>query len=105
MPKTKELTIPNDLGQCQEMIQRMYAQMEGMQHQLELLLRARYGRKSESFNSDQLMLFAVAGAIDSAPIAEEKAEKVDEKIRKHGRRRPSPELPRQRIVYELNAEQ
>ncbi len=57
MVKTAELKVPEDLQQCQQMIVQMYEQMQGMQGQLDALLRARYGTKSEVVPVGQLRLF------------------------------------------------
>lgn len=100
MPKSKELTLPNDLQQCQQMIVSMYEQMQNMQGQLDALLRARYGVKSESIPVGQLRLFDQAAA---EPASEEKAEcaAAASAAPAHGRRKPSRELPRVEKIYDI----
>ena len=58
MAKNQTIKVPEDLEQCQELIVQMHEQMQGMQAQLDLLLRARFGKKSESIPVGQLRLFA-----------------------------------------------
>lgn len=82
------------------MMAQMLEQMASMQGQLDALLRARYGKKSETVNMDQLRLFdetpnGVESDIDEPGEAEAAAR------RSHGRRKPAKELPRRRVIHDL----
>ncbi len=81
-------------------LERRDGEVEELRHQVQMLLRARYGRKSEAFVAGQLTLFE---STEAEQIPEErspeKAETSNKK--KHGRGKPSRELPRKKVVYEL----
>lgn len=102
MRKTTDLKLPTDLGQCQQMIVQMHEQMQSMQGQLDALLRARFGAKGETIPVGQLRLFGdePAALVKSEAATEEPTERSS-----HGRRKPSKDLPRQRVVYDLPAEE
>ncbi|MBK9143467.1 MAG: IS66 family transposase zinc-finger binding domain-containing protein [Candidatus Melainabacteria bacterium] len=101
MPKSPTLKLPDDLEQCQQMIRQIHEQMESLQEQLQVLLRARYGRKSETILVGQLRLFGEQPtepeADDSQPAGEA------EQVRKtHGRKKPPKDLPRVRREYNVD---
>jgi transposase len=111
---------PADLAECQKMIGDLVAtlkqaigrldekdeQIEELQQRLQLLLRSRFGRQSESLDADQLRLFADENssvAQPEQPEAEPAAAKVNGV--RHGRRKPAKSLPRRRVVHELSQEE
>lgn len=100
MPKPKELALPDDLQQCQQMIVSMYEQMQNMQGQLDSLLRARFGTKSEAVPAGQLRLFD-APIEDDTTLNELFVESVATERRYHGRKKPARELPRVRVIHDL----
>ncbi len=111
---------PADLAECQKMIGDLVAtlkqaigridekdeQIEELQQRLQQLLRARFGRQSESLDADQLRLFADENSSVAQPEQREAgtvAAKVN--VAKHGRRKPSKSLPHRRVVHELSQEE
>lgn len=100
MPKPKELALPDDLQQCQQMIVSMFEQMQSMQGQLDALLRARFGPKAESASAGQLRLFDddTESEVETEQLADN-----DEPVhrRSHGRRKPARELERREVIYDL----
>lgn len=101
MPKSPTLKLPNDLEQCQQMIVQMHEQMESLQEQLQVLLRARYGRKSETIPVGQLRLFGEQPAEPEAEVAQTAGE-VEPGRKAHGRKKPSKDLPRVRREYDVD---
>jgi len=104
--------IPDDLDECRKIIEQLFekldekdSRIEDLMQQVQLLLRARYGRKAETVNLDQLRLFAAQteeqpseehsepGAVESVAVAGKG---------RHGRRKPAAELPRIRVEYTLS---
>lgn len=107
---------PSDLAECQKMIGDLVGnlkevlgrldekdeQIQELQQRLQQLLRAKFGRQSESLDSDQLKLF---GQVIKEPLEatqEVKEEPVTKSGAKHGRRKPAKELPRRRVIHELS---
>src|SRR6187397_1577456 len=86
--------LPPDLDSCHQLIRELLESLaeqthlnEKLQHQLELLLRQRYGRKTETVDPAQLLLFAreiLAAAEPPAPSPR----------RRPTRRRPRRSRPR-----------
>jgi transposase len=110
---------PSDLAECQKMIGDLVGnlkqvmgrldekeeQIQELQQRLQQLLRSKFGRQSESLDADQLKLF---GQVTSAPI--EAASEVEKALArttnaKHGRRKPSKDLPRRRVVHVLSTDE
>lgn len=110
--------LPDDLALCHEVIRQQAAtieearrRIEQLEHQVEQLLRRQYGPRSERVDPDQLRLFpgeateeGVEGAQQGPPEAEEAAP-TRRRWRRRGRQRLPEHLPRQRIEYELSAEE
>ena len=69
-----------------------------MRHQLNLLLRAKYGKRAETFIPGQLTLFESKSTVQQA---EQVSEQPATTGKKHGRNKPSKQLARKRVVYEL----
>ena len=109
--------LPNDLNLCHEMIRQQAAtseeaqrRIEQLEHQVEQLLRRQYGPRRESVDPNQLRLFtddASDDVAEDAPGESSEAEDVAPKRRwrRRGRQRLPENLPRQRIEYELSAEE
>jgi transposase len=109
--------LPNDLNLCHEMIRQQAAtieeaqrRIEQLEHQVEQLLRRQYGPRRESVDPNQLRLFtddASEDVAEDAPGESSEAEDVAPKRRwrRRGRQRLPENLPRQRIEYELPAEE
>ena len=109
-------TLPDDLSTCHQLIRDLLDAIEKgtqlnqrLQHQLDALLRARFGKKSEKLNPNQLLLFAKE-MLDQepAPSSETSAEEAapSNTNRKSTGRKPLPRnLPRKRIEYDIPAEE
>ena len=107
--------MPNDLAAVQQMVLVLLSQAEErerllkqMQHQLDQLLRARYGPRRERVDENQLFLFAAAlmksgqAAPEPEPSGDEPTAAAKEAKRKgHGRQRLPPSLERRRVVFDL----
>jgi transposase len=112
MPRD-DATLPDDLGtahrQIREQAETLRQQgrlIARLQHQLEQLLRARYGKKGEAVDPDQLLLFAHdilarPGPMSPAPRPAELAAPTPVG---HGRKPLPASLPRKRIVHDVAAE-
>jgi transposase len=114
--------LPDDLATVQQMVLALLARdqererlLKQMQHQLEQLLRWRYGARRERVDENQLFLFAAeilrAGAsLDAAagkPAGEAAAAEPEPSSRPsgHGRQRLPKSLERRRVVHELAEDQ
>jgi transposase len=108
-----DATLPDDLDTAHRQIReqaetlRQQGQLIArLQHQLEQLLRQRYGKKGEKVDADQLLLFAqdaLAQAEPMSPAAEPPATS-EPKTGGHGRKPLPASLPRKRIVHDVAAE-
>lgn len=110
-----DAALPDDLDTAHRQIReqaetlRQQGQLIArLQHQLEQLLRQRYGKKGEKVDPDQLLLFAheiLAQAEPMAP-APQPAEPAAAKpgSGNHGRKRLPAGLPRKRIVHDVAPE-
>jgi transposase len=107
-------TLPSTVEACHALIAERDRQLSerdaliaGMQHQLQQLLRARYGRRSEKMDDpNQLKLFEqILGAVWDAPPAEAEAEEGEEeaprKRRRRGRKPFPAHLPRVRLEHDI----
>lgn len=97
---TKELKVPEDLALCQQMIVQMYERIQGLEQQLSKLLRISYGQKSETIPIGQLRLFT-AEEQQADEVEKTAAPTEQTNGRLHGRKRPSKELPRTRVTYDI----
>src|SRR5467141_4278982 len=95
--------------------------LERVQHQLQQLLRYRYGQKRERIDENQLFLFAAQiiaasqrasaatssaePAVDSSPRANSKENKEKTERRGHGPKRLPESLERRRVVFDLEESQ
>jgi len=111
--------LPKDPDMCHEIIldlakQNKTAQQQiaKMQHQLEVLLKARFGPRSDRINPDQQFLFnqetsdALGIPIEDMAQADQESENETPKKKKkgHGRNRLPENLPRERRVYDVDPE-
>jgi transposase len=108
-----DATLPGDLGtahrQIHELVETLRQQshlIAKLQHQLEQLLRQRYGRKGERLDPDQLLLFAqeILAGVEPTPPASPEPKTVATKANGHGRKPLPASLPRKRIVHDVAPE-
>jgi transposase len=112
--RSDNATLPDDLDtahrQIREQAQTLRQQQHliaRLQHQLEQLLRQRYGKKAEKVDPDQLLFFAQDILVQTEPMAsapppEPGASKS--KTKGHGREPLPASLPRKRIVHDVAVE-
>lgn len=94
-------TLPDNLADAHRVIRELHLQLAHMQRQLEILLRQRFGPKSEQSHPDQLLLFGDAAvAIPAPPATPEPPRKTG-----HGRQTLPANLPRVEVVHDLPPEQ
>lgn len=118
-PKALEtIDVPSDLGECQRMINELVGalkhvlgtvdeqnqQIADLRNRLDVLTRAKYGRSSEVISAGQLRLFESQDSDSETVEVAEPPSVQGPRASRHGRRRPSKELPRRRVVYELAVE-
>ena len=107
--------LPHDLATCHQLIAQLMEtlhskdqQLDQLQHRLQQLLRARFGPRAEKVDPAQLALFAreilaeARGAQEPAPLPVEESAPVR---KGHGRRKLPGNLPRQRVVIDVPAEE
>src|SRR5450631_4182403 len=114
-PIELDTPLPDDLDAAHRLIRELIATLrqqthlnEKLQHQLEQLLRRLYGRKSETIDPDQLLLFAreILEATAAEPTPEPAAPSPTKPpARGHGRKPLPASLPRKRIVHDVPIEQ
>ncbi len=110
--------LPDDLALCHEIIRQQadtiresQRRIEQLEHQVEQLLRRQYGPRRESVDPDQLRLFADEEPEDSpraipARLPSHRTRRPSRRRwRRRGRQRLPEHLPRERIEYELTAEE
>ena len=105
--------LPDDLATAHrqirdqaEELRKLQLQIEKMQHQLEQLLRQRYGKKSEKLDPAQLLLFTndfEEVPLADLPVAPEAAE-IPPAARSRGRKKLPATLPRKQIIHNLDDE-
>ena len=113
--------LPPDLETCHQLIRELLDSLaeqahlnEKLQHQLEQLLRQRYGRKTEKLDPAQLLLFAreiLAAGQNTAPETSPSSDtppapapsSPPEKSG-HGRKPLPANLPRRPVLYDVAAE-
>ncbi len=111
----EDATLPDDLGtahrQIRELAETLRRQdhlIARLQHQLEQLLRARYGKKGEAVDPDQLLLFAhdILARTEPMSPAPQPAEPAATKPESdgHGRKPLPASLPRRRVVHDVAPE-
>jgi transposase len=92
--------IPDEIGLWKETLLRLVGRVEDLEQQLQGLLRAKYGPKTEAISPDQLRLFREneQTVVDEQPIEESKQLVVQ--ASKRCQRKPGKELARRRILHE-----
>ena len=114
--ETTPATLPNDLTLCHQLIsdllldkQKSQTMIEKLQHQLEQLLRYRYGQRADRIDPNQLKLFVEQQLAQAAstPEAPETEAPVEKKVvltrRGHGRKPLPASLPRVRQEHDIPA--
>lgn len=111
--------LPDDLETSHQLIRELFTTLgrqihlnEKLQHQLEQLLRQRYGRKTEQVDPDQLLLFArdileqaqTAAAATSEPEPEPEPPPAPKKKKGHGRKPLPADLPRKQVLHDVPPE-
>jgi transposase len=113
---TAACDMPDDLATAHELIRELAETVHTqghliakLQHQLEQLLRHRFGRKSERLDPAQLLLFAreVLAALESEPAAAAEAgppaaAPPPAKKGAHGRKPLPAGLPREQVLHDLD---
>jgi transposase len=109
-----EVALPNDVALCHELIrqqadslQKAQRQIELLEHAMDVLLRQRYGPRSERLDPNQLRLFTEEGeeSLPSAPdpdVVPEIPEKPKRTWKRRGRQTLPEHLPRVPVVIELS---
>ena len=95
------------IRQQADTIRESQRRIEQLEHQVEQLLRRQYGPRRESVDPDQLRLFADEEdeGDPGTPPEPQDAAPVRRRWRRRGRQRLPEHLPRERIEYELTAEE
>jgi len=110
--------IPADLDQCQQMINQLIValkeaigklderdeKIQELEHRLQLLLRAKFGRISETIGPGQLRIFD-EGSAQEEDASDEIHRERPRNHSGHGRRKPSKNLTRRPVVRELSPEE
>ena len=91
-------------------LKRKDHKIDGLQHQLQVLLRRSFGRSSEKFDEKQRLLFEdlLEKCIPETPAEDEPDPESSTTARRrkgHGRRRLPENLPRQIVVHDLPEEE
>ena len=116
IPQIDLAGLPKDVEGCHALIVELVqavgrdrVMIERLQHQLEQLLRHRYGRRADQVDSDQLMLFyeelvRKEAASENIELAEEPKEEAKKPSKKNGRRKLPDHLPRQEVLHDIAEE-
>ena len=113
MSHSTDIPLPDDLltahrqirDQAEE-LRKQQILIERMQHQLQQLLRQRYGKKSEKLNPAQMQLFTSTSEeipLVDLPVAPEAAD-IPAAARSRGRTKLPATLPRKQIIHHLDEE-
>lgn len=107
-------SLPSDVDTCHAMIRELIETLrrerrsrESVEYRLGLLLRRLYGRKSEKFDPNQLLLFEEPADEPEEPAdeppapADEPPQTTKTRTRGNGRRKLPADLPRVRIEHDL----
>ena len=115
MPIDADIPLPDDIEAAHRLIRELIETLrqqthlnDKLQHQLEQLLRRLYGRKSETLDPNQLLLFAreILEATATEPTPKPTAPSpMKPPAQGHGRKPLPASLPRKRIVHDVPIEQ
>ena len=102
--------LPDNIEECHEVIVEYHKTVMELTHQLEVMRKHLFGRKSEKrpveeYDGSQLDLFAKQPEATEEEIAEEASEPTRPRSKKKGRQPLPKDLPREEIVYELDEEE
>lgn len=102
--------LQEQLAQTTKLAQSWQQKAEGLQHQIEQLLRRLYGPRSERLDPNQMFLDPILQAAQAEPVVEPVAEitvkaTVRKKARPHGRAIIPEHLERVEVVHDLPEEQ
>ncbi|MFH1314186.1 MAG: IS66 family transposase [Candidatus Eisenbacteria bacterium] len=106
--------LPKDIDECHALIAELVGELDLKErrlrrvlHQLEKLLRWRYGPKRERVDPNQLFLFAVGLVRTGHDIEARRAEAPKKEPRRapHGRQRLPKHLQRHRVVHDLGPDE
>jgi transposase len=111
--KDAEAALPNDVALCHELIRQQAAaleqaqrRIEQLEHSVDLLLRQRYGPRSERIDPNQLRLFTDEGdepVLSTEPaVVPESPAKPKRTWKRRGRQALPEYLPRVPVVIELS---
>jgi len=111
-------TLPDDPGLLKQVIAELHQELqashrrqEQLQHQIDVLARRLFGRRSERIDPNQLPLgLGEIEGLGAAPVEEEPDEPEEPppagpRRRGHGRRRLPEDLPRKRVEHEPSDEE
>ncbi len=110
------IAIPDNVDALKQMVLELHdalhrkdRRIETLEHQLQQLLKARYGPRADRLDPQQLVLFAT-DLIEEATQPEEPRPSDDGKPRRaagkgHGRRPLPKDLPRKQLVHDLTDDQ
>jgi transposase len=104
--------LPEDTQALKEMVvelfqklQRREGEVEESKQQMQMLLRAKYGRKGEAFDPQQMMLFEEVKKEEEVKAEEQRETNTHAGNRDgHGRKRIALELPRKPVLHEITGE-
>src|SRR3954470_15930982 len=119
MPIDADISLPDDIEAAHRLIRELIETLrqqthlnEKLQYQLEQLLRRLYGRKSETLDPNQLLLFAreileaTAAESETTPAPEPAVPAaVKPPAKGHGRKPLPANLPRRRVIHDVPLEQ
>lgn len=108
-----EVALPSDVALCHELIRQQAAaleqaqrRIEQLEHSIDLLLRQRFGPRSERIDPNQLRLFTEEGddsaASQEADVLPESPAKPKRTRKRRGRRTLPEHSPRVPVVIELS---
>ena len=110
-----EASLPNDLALCHELIrqqadslEKARRRIEQLEHSVDLLLRQKYGPRSERIDPNQLRLFIEEGdepVLMEPDVPLENPEKPKRTWKRRGQSRPLPAAPRLavRVIISRNS--
>ena len=114
--ETPNESLPDDLPLCHEMIRELvkkvkqsHVMIEKLQHQLEQLLKARYGPRADRIDPNQVWLFdqllhqlEAPSQIQEVAKEEDRASQSQPAKQGHGRKPLPAHLPRKRIEHDID---
>ena len=111
------ITLPQNISICHQLISELISSLKDkdrligqLEHRLDLLLRSRYGSKSEKINPEELLPQLRELFEQSQPEQKEepvKTQKIsyERKVKGHGRNELPANLPRKQKIYDLDESQ